>query len=65
MQENTIQPKNDDALTSAEKLRLGYLTQSMDRADAEVDPLSWLGIDPNSETGKRIAKAEKEQLEWQ
>jgi hypothetical protein len=37
VQENTVQPKVDAALSASEQLRLGYLTQSDSRGDEPTD----------------------------
>lgn len=40
---NTVFPKGNDALTPADKLRLGYLTGQEEDSRASLDPGVWYG----------------------
>jgi hypothetical protein len=48
VQRNTIFPKGADALTPADKLRLGYITGQETDPNAPPDPWFWQGGDYNS-----------------
>lgn len=62
---NTVFPKNPDALTNADKLRLASITGQEIDSRAPIDPAFWNGASmPDPEIGRRAQreKAKRERL---
>lgn len=61
---NTVFPKGTDALTPADKLRLGYLTGQETDSRASLDPGVWYGnqyFDPDEVPKPDPARVKREQ----
>lgn len=57
---NTVFPKNSDALTASDKLRLQSITGQEEDSRAPVDPWFWQGGQYSKEEEAEVRRAERE-----